>query len=332
MIGKIIFGAECQRCHVNLFSKRFYQKFGKGMQLLPEFGNTNLGSSWSTFVYEVNGENWLIMHDSDDGSGGTPMDCKLVFPNWHNLLKKYNIKDYVIFKNQMTTLEEQCQHYPFKWDIYPTAIMSDNPDHIHQIAKTFKSPIEKCDIDVIFVGGHVHDKNQPYCWPKNRNINQWLPGVRTRGYKKLQEIQSRRKDINFFLVDGLMNSGDFYNHLARSKICIDLPGTGQSSRKFFEYLVLGKCALSLKQQQTPWDLVEDIHYASLGYDWDFNFLEDKIENLLNNQNRIEQIQNAAKSLRPKLTHDWMADYMMNTVDQHIQMKQMCPDWHSNYLR
>lgn len=328
MKGKITHYNLCGRQHVNLFSRRFFRTYGNNAVIDPLLGPENLGRSWSGFVYRRDAKSWLVLFDSDDGSGGTPADCKLIWSNFQNVIERYKIDDYVIFKAQYANLEQQAQHYPFKWDVYPTGIMSDDPNVIHARSSSFKMS-ENPDIDVLFVGGRVHENNKPYCWPKNRNLNQWWVGNRKIGYEKLLAIKSARPDLNIVATDGLMPGSTYYDAVTRAKICIDFPGVGQSSRKFFEFVVLGKCVLSLLQQRTCWDLQPDVHYSSLGFDFDYNTLENKIDSLLKN-NAWKSFETECNTIKHRLTHEWVSQYVVETLDNHIDKKTKDTSFHTTY--
>jgi hypothetical protein len=163
-----------------------------------------------------------------------------------------------------------------------------------------------------------HEKNKPFCWPKNRDIRKWWSGSSIKGYKKLLEIKEKRKDLNFALFDNSIPSDQFYDLIRRSKICIDLPGVGLSSRKFYEYMVFGKCVLSLRQQYTPWECEENIHYFSLGDDLDYSSMEEKIDLLLIDSSLRCNIENNVRSIQDQLTLDYMVKRLENLITEKIR--------------
>lgn len=328
MKGIITHHALCNRCHMTQFTQYFYSKYAKSSTQDNRLFYTNLGRSWSGFVYHRDSKNYLVLFDNDDGSGGTPADCKLQWHPFQKVISEHQISDYIIFKAQCGNLPEQKQHYPFHWDVYPTGIMSDDPRIIHEKSKTFKT-VNNPQIDVLFVGGRVHENNLPYCWPKNRNLNQWWVGNRKIGYEKLLKIKESRKDLNIMAIDNLLPNESYYDVVANSKICLDFPGVGQSSRKFFEFLVLGKCVLSLMQQPTCWELREDKHYASLGHDFNYEMLELRINQLLST-GEWSQIARNTQEIKHKLTHEFVGDYVISTVDKHIDNKIINPDYRVVY--
>lgn len=315
MKGHILRYGLDDRDHLVHFLNGFYRRNAKDEIVDDKFTPQVLGKNWSGFLYERRGKNFLVLFDGDDGSGCTPADCKLVWPRFQNLLTHYEVQDYLVFKIQHTPNPEHREFYPFKQDVYPLALMTNFPKKIYKLADELK-PVTQ-DIDVLFVGGKVHDHNYPYCWPKHRNTNQHWPTNRRLGYAKLLEIKERRKDLNIVTVDGLMAPEQYYAHVNRTKVCVDFPGIGVSSRKFYEFMVLGKCVVALQQHNTCWPLREDEHYISLGRDYNYENLEARIDFVLKNNEVRQNVEMAARSLRPLMTHEAVADYVERTVDEHI---------------
>ena len=315
MKGHILRYGIDDRDHLVHFLNGFYRKHAKDEVVDEKMTPQVLGKNWSCYLYERRGKNFLVMFDGDDGSGGTPADCKLVWPRFQNLLSHYQVQDYLVFKIQHTSVPEHREFYPFKSDVYPLALMTNFPKKIFKVADEIKHVHQ--DIDVLFVGGKVHDHNYPYCWPKHRNTNQHWPTNRRIGYSKLLEIKEKRKDLKIVTVDGLLPSEQYYDHVNRSKVCVDFPGVGVSSRKFYEFMVLGKCVVALKQNNCCWPLNEGEHYVSLGDDYDYKTLEAKIDAMLGNDELRRRIEATARGLRPLMTHEAVAEYVERTVDVHV---------------
>jgi len=275
-----------------------------------------LGSSISALLFEKQNKKLLVLFDIDDGSGGTPADCKIVWSTYNEILMKYRPHDMIVLKAQVNRNPEFNQFYPFKSDVFPIGIFSNNPEKVFELSKTY-SPVQQ-DIDVFFSGGYNHKRHMtPYCWPKNRDIKKHWSGASVRGYEKLKEIKEKRPDIKFALFDNNLEEKDFYTMIRRSKICIDLPGVGLSSRKFYEYMVFGKCVLSLKQQYTPWDCEENIQYCSMGEDFEFESMEEKIDFLLKNNQFLLSIENNVKSINEQLTLDYMVKRIEKIIEEKI---------------
>lgn len=316
MKGHILRYGIDDRDHLVHFLNRFYAKNAKDEVVDDKMTPQTLGKNWSCFLYERRGKNFLVLFDGDDGSGGTPSDCKLVWSRFQNLLTHHNVQDYLVFKIQHTSVPEHREFYPFKQDVYPLGLMTNMPSRIIKVADGLK-PVNK-DIDVLFVGGKVHDHNKPYCWPKHRDVNQHWPTNRKLGYAKLLEIKERRKDLNIVAVDALLPGDQYYETVNRSKICLDFPGIGLSSRKFYEFMVLGKPVVALKQNNCCWPLVENEHYVSLGADYEYNTLEATVDRLLKDPGELERIGRNAAALRPHMTHEAVIEHVEKTVDAHVE--------------
>lgn len=323
MKGKITHFGIDDRDHLVHFLSKFYAKNAPEAKVDNNLTPQVLGKNWSCFVYERDGKNFLCMFDGDDGSGGTPSDCKLSW-HWLNIVfNHYKIVDYAIFKIQHAALSEQRMFYPFKRDVYPLALMTNDPDRIFKVADSL--PKVEQDIDVLFVGGRVHDHNQLYCWPKNRNPNQHWPTSRRIGYAKLLEIKKRRKDLNIVTIDGLMPADQYYDAVNRAKVCIDFPGIGMSSRKFYEFIVLGKCVLALPQNNSCIGYLEWKHYAGLRVpsldggppDYDYEHMESAIDFLLEHNGVRHSYEKDAAALRPKMSHEAVGEYTEKTFDDFV---------------
>lgn len=308
------------RDHLVHFLEKFYKKNATTGVRDEHMSPQILGKNWSCLLYERDGKKFLCFFDGDDGSGGTPSDTKLNWTRFQNLINHYGVTDYLVFKIQHTPVPEGRMFYPFKRDVYPLALMTNEPERIFKVADEL--PKVEQDIDVLFVGGRVHDHNYPYCWPKNRNTNQHWPTNRRIGYAKLLEMKERRKDLNIVAYDGLMPHGEYYDVINRTKVCLDFPGIGVSSRKFYEFLVLGKCVLALPQNNCCWPLNEWEHYASLrgpNYepDYEYNTMEKNIDHLLTHDAIRRDIGARAAKLRPFMSHEAVGGYVIKTLDEFV---------------
>ena len=282
----------------------------------PRMSTEKLGRNFSAFLYEKNNKKLLVLLDIDDGSGGTPSDCKIVWSTLFELQQHYKPHDMMVLKSQVHPNPEYNQFYPFKEDVYPIGIFSNDPQKVFDVREKFSKP-EIQDIDVFYAGGIKHAKNRPYCWPKNRDIRKWWSGSSIRGYKKLLEIRDKRPDIKFALFDESLPANEFYSLMRRSKICIDLPGVGLSSRKFYECMVFEKCILCLKQQFAPWPCEEDVHYSSMGEDLDYEMMESKIDLLLKHDDVRKTIEKNVSSISNDLTLTSMITRVEKIINQKI---------------
>lgn len=304
------------RDHIQLFQSVLYKRNTQsGAKYDERLSTRQLGRNWGGFVYESDGKKLLVMTDTDDGSGGTPADCKISWATFNDVLRAHRPDDYIVLKSQINVDPEYNQFYPFKNDVYSIGIFSNDPEKIFSVKRGL--PQVTKDIDVFFSGGRKFDHLNPYAWPKNRDPKMWWPGASVRGYKKLQEIKDRHPHINIQIFDGILDASKFYGLINRSKICIDLPGIGLSSRKFYEYMVLGKCVVALQQQHTPWECVPDVHYASLGYDLDFCRLEEKIIQLHENRQMVEEIESNVRNITSQLTLDSMIVRIENIINEKV---------------
>ena len=262
--------------------------------------NDALGRNFSCFLYEKNNKKLLVLIDTDDGSGGTPADCKIVWSTFNEILQHYKPHDYIVLKQQVNRDEDCSQFYPFKQDVYSIGMFNPDPSKIFRISESLKAKNLEKDIDVFFAGGFSLER-RPHTWPKNRDIRKWWPGTGINGYIKLKELKEKRKDLNIQIFDKDIPQDKFFEMANRSKVCLDFPCVGKSSMKFHEYMIFGLCVLSLKQQETPWTCIENLHYCSMGDDYDFSTMEEKIDYLLNNDNIRKNIENNVASIKDELS-------------------------------
>lgn len=303
----------CGRTCISIYQSRFYSKYARDSQVDADLCDTQFGKSLSAFVYKGIAKNTLFVFDADDGSGGTATDCKISWPNYDKVVRKHNISDVVFLKLQCAREPEYHQFFPFKHAI-AVGLMTDDPEKTVHYWKSL--PDRQKDIDVLFIGGKVHDRNTDYCWPTHRSHDAWWPGVRRDGYEKLLSIKRGRSDLNIVCTDSTLSPDEYYSLVKRSKICLDLPGTARASRKFYEFLMFGKCTLSLPQQDSMLlDWKEDYHYSSLGWDFKFKNLEEKIDELLSDPSKIAFFESNAASLSPSMTHESMVAKTMELVEK-----------------
>jgi hypothetical protein len=318
----------CGRSCISVFQNRFYSRYARNSQVDVDLCDSQFGKSLSSFVYSHNSENTLFVFDGDDGSGGTATDCKISWPNYDKVVKKHDISEVVFLKLQCAREPEYHQFFPFRHAI-PLGLMTDDPEKTMEYWQSI-SNYEK-DIDVLFVGGKVHDRNTVYCWPPHRSLDAWWPGVRRDGYEKLLAIKESRSDLNIVCTDSTLAPSEYYSLVKRSKICLDLPGTARASRKFYEFLMFGKCALSLPQQDSILEWKEDYHYSSLGWDFKFERLEEKIDELLSQPSKIEFFESNAKDLSRFMSHESMISKTMDLVEK-VGRSQIKPPIYNTLLR
>ena len=295
----------------------------KNSIFVDKMSTTNLGRNFSCFLWKQENKKLLVLLDVDDGSGGTPSDCKIVWSALNEILCNHRPHDLLVLKSQYNKNPEYNQFYPFKDNIVPIGIFSDCIKNVFDAKNKYPKKATQ-DIDVFYAGGYKHVKNRPYVWPTNRDIRKWWSGASVRGYEKLLEIKNKRTDINFAVFDKSLPAEQFYDYVSRSKVCIDLPGVGLSSRKFYEFMVFEKCVLSLQQQHTPWDCEENVHYCSMQEDLDFSSMEEKIDLLLKNEKTRTEIEGNVRSINSQLSLNSMITRVekiiknkMDTLEQRI---------------
>ena len=286
----------------------------------PLLSTESLGKNFSGYIFEKDSKKLLVLIDTDDGSGGTPSDCKIVWPKFGEAVLKYRPDDYIIFK-QNVSLDPECnQFYPFKEDVYPIGVFSSSIDKVLRMREKFQG-IEK-DIDVFYAGG-LSTVHKPWVWPKNRDPKMHWSSAGARGYMKLKEIKDRRKDLNIQAFDGDIPQEKFFEMIMRSKICMDFPVIGKTGIKFHEFLLLGSCVLSLTQQLTPWPCEENVHYFSLGDDYDFATMEEKIDFLLAHPEKRKEITSSVLSIRDDLYLESILHKMQSIIDKKFNSMSGC---------
>ena len=292
------------------FEKNFYSLFSHDA---IKKSNRNIGKNFSFAVIEKENKRIIVLFDVDDGTGITPCkngkldgDCKLSHDKFDELKKDYNTQNFIIFKAQLDL--SRNKYYPFKKNVYPLGYFCNNYEFIKKLK--FNSSIEK-DIDVAWVGT-VNLNASPWNWPKDQDIKMWPTGWRINGYKRLINIKERRSDLKIVVSNQKLPVEKYLNLIARSKICLELPGCGWLTRRFVENICLGKCILSMKQSQIlPFDIKENYHYHTLGHDLDS--LESELDVLRNNTSLINYYENNTKDLKDMYDPKNIAKYVYNKI-------------------
>tara|TARA_R110001592_G_scaffold175969_3_gene415369 strand:- start:2918 stop:3862 length:945 start_codon:yes stop_codon:yes gene_type:complete len=281
--------------------------------------NRYLGKNFSFCIVELKEKRCLVLFDLDDGSGITPCrpgildgDCKLDFNKLEKLKSDYNIIDenIIIFKAQIN--RHECEYYPFKERIYPLGYFSGNYENIKNIKVNPK--VEK-DIDLLWLGT-VNLDSTPWNWPENQDIDMWPSGWRIKGYKLLEKLRKERKDLNIVFGSKKVSQKDYYDLINRTKICLELPGCGWFTRRFVENILLEKCILSMKQKQClPFDLIENVHYHSMGENLDN--LEKEIDNLLNSKNLINSYEKNTRKIKNNYDLLSLSEYVFKKINKEL---------------
>jgi len=290
----------------------------------------SLGKNWSGIVLNSGVDNILMLLDCDDGGWQTPDNFKLDLRKLRDVTIKYKISDLIIFKLQLLEESERTSYIPALGEnIFPIGLMT-HPSFFEfsdRLIKTYSERRIEKDIDVFFAGGRIFDENveknyhsKMSKWPKDQPEDRWFSLVRQRGYSKLLEIKEKRRDLNIVCEDYRVDDqARYFDLVMRSKICLGFPGIGKGSRKFHEFLILGKCALSLRQQLNCWNISENIHYLSLGDDYSFDTLEEVIVSALSDKSTISQIEKNCVDISKNLTYEYAVEYMIKSLnDSHFR--------------
>mgnify|MGYP003148428292 CR=1 FL=1 len=302
------------------FEKYLYRQLNP---LCPSITDTDcekyLGRNFSYFIFDKYKNTYGVLLDSSDGSGAQPHDDSLKLEVWDKILKRNNVKDFIIFKMQCGANDIFNEYYPLPSSkTFPLGYFTDVPDWAYGYKKAmayyyFARPK---DID-FFWAGTIDYTHEPWAWPKKKDIRHWQPGQRIEGYKILKDIKERHPEWNIIISDKPQYPKDVYlDMIMRSKVCIELPGIGGFTTRFFENLILGKCILSRKLlHQLPYELKEDFHYASMGPD--FSKMEERMEELINNPREMYTIETNTRLCQKYLTHEYAYENMVKVMEEQL---------------
>ena len=328
------------------FERIFYSKLAP--QLKPSYLNCFdvLGKSISFFIFEHEGIRNLCLFDLDDGSGLQEDSCKIKYDFLNKLLRKNQVKDYVIFKAQ---LNKQYPHYEFYPDISKTIPLGYFPENLKallkykkKINKTFyrKKIQNKEKIDILWIGTVNYDIGQGMNWPKKFSLKYWHYGERIAGFRALQEIAKERTDLNIICTDKKVKSKDYFDLISRSKICFDFPGVGEFTKRFIECLVLEKCVMSFKKsQELHFDLKENFHYLSIEIDDDIEYEYTKAPSNYPNSFSVNNLKITPKPSLFKKLNDYIDKNikdlpLIEDIQQNISKIQelLKPDYIISYIQ
>jgi len=296
------------RSFFRAFQEKFYQHQGAYQKII----NHNIGKNFSYMVIQKNDKNHVVLFDVDDGSGITTNrpgyndgDCKLIFSELDKIKEKFGIVEVLVFKLQLN--RSDCEYYPFKQNVFPAGYYCDDQEILTPVDK-------KKDIDVFWMGT-VNMDGDPWNWPVGKDIKLWPSGRRRAGFIKLKEIQATRKDLNIVCSSNKIPQEQYNDLIARSKICLELPGCGWFTKRMVENIRRAKCILSLEQKQSlHFDLIPNVHYCLIENN-DFNDLEEKIDLLLNNSNLVENFESQSRVISKFFDYDYMMKYITETIDK-----------------
>jgi hypothetical protein len=294
------------------FEKYFYDKLGFGQPDIPNCEDL-LGRNFSYFIFEEGGKNWMVLLDADDGSGIALDNCKLFEDVKLDLMKKYDVVDYIIFKMQYSSKSPHNDCYPYSHKTYPLGYFPYFPQQIDDFKKT-TDLMQPPTIDFLWMGTVNYEDNPPV-WPTGLDKKHWQLGQRIEGFEMIQSIKESRPDLNIVLSSDRIQYFDYLKLVSQSKVCLELPGVGNFTTRFFENLKMGKCILGKRLfLELPYEIKADHHYISID-DW-FE-LEEAMDYLLDNKRVRYDIMRNVRELWPKLTYEYALKHMLSTIKKEL---------------
>jgi hypothetical protein len=296
------------------YEKYVYKQFGIEKPDILNCENV-LGRNFSFIIFENKKKNYMIMFDADDGSGIANDNFKLEVDVWKEIKEKYDVVDYIIFKMQYSSELPHNFFYPFAHKTHPLGYFPYFPDYIHEWQyRNNHLLFSPNDIDFLWMGT-VNYEDEPPVWPYGLDKKHWQLGQRIKGFETINEIKERRTDLNIVVSSDRIPYDDYLNLVMQSKVCLELPGVGNFTTRFFENLQLGRCILGKRLYlELPYDIVPDEHYVAID---DWNELEDAMDSLVGDRKRRFNIMKNARKLYPKLTHEYAFEQMMKRINKHL---------------
>jgi len=301
------------------YEKFIYDKLNFGE---PDIQNCEklLGRNFSFFIFQKEPfligdypRNYMVLFDADDGSGIALDNCKLYDDTFTELMKEYNVEDYIIFKMQYSSKSPHNDYYPYADKTHPLGYFPYFPHHIEQFKQTvnqFQAPT----IDFLWMGTVNYEDNPPV-WPEGLDKKHWQLGQRLEGYEMVMSLKESRPDLNIVVSSDRIPYFDYLNMVMQSKVCLELPGVGNFTTRFFENLQLGKCILGKELYlELPYEIKKGEHYIGVE---DWTKLEDSMDWLMDNPKERFSIMKNVKKLQPKLSHQYAFDNMIETINKHL---------------
>ena len=294
------------------FEEYFYKELGFGV---PDINNCEnvLGRNFSYFIFEEGGKNWMVLLDADDGSGIATDNYKLNEEAFNQLFKTYDVTDYIVFKMQYSSKSPHNTYYPLADKTHPLGYFPYFPSQID----TFKESADLMQpptIDFLWMGTVNYEDNPPV-WPDGLDKKHWQLGQRIEGFEMIQSIKENRPDLNIVLSSDRIPYFDYLKLVSQTKVCLELPGVGNFTTRFFENLKMGKCILGNKLfLELPYEIKADHHYIALD-DW-FQ-MEEAMDYLLDNKRVRYDVMRNVRELWPKLTYDYSLKHMLSTIKKEL---------------
>jgi hypothetical protein len=209
--------------------------------------------------------------------------------------------------------------------------ISDYPDFIDQESSreslvTFKFQYRESGYadQRIVPGGYLPGSKRiydflPYLrWCKNhqrprfevygRFSMDFSPGVRGEALRLMQEA----KDFRFHGGNGLVRYSRYLREVARSRICLDLPGQGPFCFRLVEYLAIGSCIVAYEHGLAlPGSLVNNVHLVNCRKPAD---ILECCRGLLNDPVQQRTLAKGARDFFDRYLHrDQLCAYYLNVV-------------------
>jgi len=273
-----------------------------------------LGRNTSYFVFEEKGSNYAVMLEASDGAGFRK-GCHCVKKEvWQEILDRNDVKDFIVFKMQWGKEDIFNRYFAFPDKTHPLGYFTDYPMQTYQYNEhnKYNALLKKKDID-FFWAGTVNYTLAKDKWPEDIDINYWASRSRVEGYKALKRVEEKHPEWNIVISDKpAFPKLEYLDLVMRSKICLELPGIGWFTTRFFENLMLGKCIMGRRlPHRLPYELKEDVHYLSIGDDYEN--LEECMKKYINDGAKILEIEKNVKDLQGYLTHEYAYDKMTELI-------------------
>lgn len=294
------------------FEEYFYKELGFGKPDIHNCENV-LGRNFSYFIFEEGGKNWMVLLDADDGSGIATDNYKLNEDAFNQLFKTYDVTDYIVFKMQYSSKSPHNTYYPLADKTHPLGYFPYFPNQIDTFKKN-ADLMQPPTIDFLWMGTVNYEDNPPV-WPDGLDKKHWQLGQRIEGFEMVQSLKESRPDLNIVLSSDRIPYFDYLQLVSQSKVCLELPGVGNFTTRFFENLKMGKCILGKKLfLELPYEIKADHHYISLD-DW-FE-MEEAMDYLLDNKKVRYDVMRNVRELWPKLTYEHSLKYMLLTIKKEL---------------
>lgn len=308
----VICAGRNNREFLNRFEDWLYRKW----DIIPDYDTCEeyLGRNFSFVIFENDNKNYMILFDADDGSGIASDNFKLKTDVFEQLKEEHNVEDYIVFKMQYSSKSPHNDYYPLKNKTYPLGYFPYFPDVIENFKhlNRYNFLTTPKDIDFLWMGT-VNVEDKPPVWPANVDLKHWQLGQRIKGFNVLRDIAQRRTDLNVIFTDKRIPYTDYLKLLMRTKICIELPGVGNFTTRFFENLMMGKCIIGKELYlELPYTLKSHHHYIAVD---SYDILETKMDILLRNDVLINDIERNVKKLQPSLTYKYAYDYILRILKE-----------------